>query len=99
MAGSRATGIKAAVTNKLRHGEEYYKLIGKKGGTAGTGHAFAHGKVSPSIAGHIGGQLSIRGVKQTKEELEYRKALVKYKYDFKQKHSSWLKKVTHRLAR
>jgi len=33
---------------------EFYQEIGRKGGRAGTGHKFAHGKVDPSEAGKMG---------------------------------------------
>ena len=32
MSGTKAGGMKAAATNKLRHGEGFYARIGKRGG-------------------------------------------------------------------
>lgn len=38
---------------------------GRKGGKAGTGHAYAHGKVDPRVNGAKGGALGRRGYKLT----------------------------------
>lgn len=35
---------------------DFFKKIGSKGGKAGTGHRFAHGKVKPHEAGKLGGR-------------------------------------------
>ena len=35
MAGTKDGGRKAALTNKLKHGEDFYKNIGRKGGKSG----------------------------------------------------------------
>lgn len=32
MSGTKAGGLKCAATNKLKHGEDFYKRIGSKGG-------------------------------------------------------------------
>lgn len=32
MAGTKEGGIKASKTNKLKYGEDFYKIMGKKGG-------------------------------------------------------------------
>lgn len=61
MSGTTAGGKKAAKRNIELYGADYYSRMGKIGGKKGTGHAFAHGKVSPSEAGKIGGQVSKRG--------------------------------------
>lgn len=56
-----STGAKkAAITNKTRHGSDFYQRIGSRGGKNGTGHQFGHGMVSPSEAGRIGGARSKR---------------------------------------
>lgn len=34
MAGTKAGGLKATITNKERHGADFYSKIGKKGGSA-----------------------------------------------------------------
>ena len=38
MVGTKAGGQKAAATNKERHGKDFYREIGRKGGKNGTGH-------------------------------------------------------------
>ena len=43
MAGTRAGGLKAAAKNKLIHGEDFYKNIGKIGGRNGDTGGFASG--------------------------------------------------------
>ena len=78
MAGTKAGGLKASLTNKERHGDDFYKVIGQKGGFKGTDGGFAkkapcncklikgqHTK--PQCAGKLGGQRSSRlGVKSRK---------------------------------
>lgn len=34
MSGTKAGGLKCAATNKLKHGDDFYKLIGSQGGKA-----------------------------------------------------------------
>lgn len=34
MSGTRAGGLKVAITNKKKYGEDYYRDIGRKGGAA-----------------------------------------------------------------
>lgn len=41
MAGTKAGGLKARDTNKLRHGEDFYRKIGTKGGRNGRTGGFA----------------------------------------------------------
>lgn len=41
MAGTRKGGLKAAQTNKQRYGENFFKTIGKAGGTVSRGGGFA----------------------------------------------------------
>lgn len=36
--------------------KEFMSTIGKAGGQAGRGHAFAHGKLDPSKTGKLGGR-------------------------------------------
>lgn len=45
MAGTKAGGAKAATTNKERHGSDYYRNLGRKGGTISRGGGFASDKV------------------------------------------------------
>jgi len=42
MAGTHAGGIKAAQTNKLRHGDDFFARIGAKGGRIGRTGGFAY---------------------------------------------------------
>jgi outer membrane lipoprotein-sorting protein len=64
-AQTKAGGAKAkqALIKKYRSIEAYMdhmKKIQSRGGKNGTGHAFAHGKVDPSVAGKAGGYVSRR---------------------------------------
>ena len=60
----RAGGLKAAATNKERHGKDFYKRIGRKGGKAAKTGGFASDPELASRAGRIGGKKSSRlGVK------------------------------------
>ncbi len=70
MAGTKAGGLKAAATNKLRHGPGFYSIIGRKGGRKGRTGGFASedvgsdgltGRERASIYGTIGGKRSKRG--------------------------------------
>lgn len=64
MAGSRIGGLKAAATNKARHGENFYKEVGRKGGLNGhTGGFFGNSEFA-RICGKKGGRASSRkGIK------------------------------------
>lgn len=53
----RQGGLKAAVTNKQRHGEDFYKLIGSMGGKLGGGKGgFKTDRELASRAGKVGGK-------------------------------------------
>lgn len=59
MAGNKAGGVKAAETNVKRHGEDFYRTIGAKGGKVKVPKGFAvTGKAAE--AGRIGGTRSKR---------------------------------------
>lgn len=69
MAGTKAGGVKAAQTNKVRHGKDFYKKIGTKGGKLGTTGGFASdvvgldgltGHERASVVGKKGGFISKR---------------------------------------
>lgn len=64
MSGTKIGGAKAAYTNKIRHGLDFYIHIGAKGGRNGhTGGFFANPELA-RIAGRKGGKKSRRtGVK------------------------------------
>jgi len=82
MSGSAAGGKKAAITNKLRHGKDFYANIGRKGGMNGHTGGFAfpllcdceytedlHKKAE--CAGAKGGAISRRGKAKKKEVVFY----------------------------
>lgn len=61
MAGTKAGGIKAAKSNKERHGEDFYSRIGRRGGSRGHTGGFYANRELARIAGAIGGKKSKRG--------------------------------------
>lgn len=72
MSGTKAGGLRAAITNKARHGASFYATIGTKGGQNGTTGGFKSlaigndgltGYERASIVGRIGGLKSRRGKK------------------------------------
>lgn len=60
MAGTKAGGIKAAATNKARHGKDFYASIGAKGGKNGHTGGFAANRELARVAGAKGGRISRR---------------------------------------
>lgn len=74
MSGTKAGGRKAAETNKIKHGEDFYSRIGAKGGSRSTPYGgFGSKKIGPdgltglqraSIVGAKGGSISRRGEAQ-----------------------------------
>lgn len=60
IAGTKIGGAKAAATNKARHGENFYAVIGRKGGQNGNTGGFAANPELARIAGAIGGKISRR---------------------------------------
>lgn len=76
MSGTKAGGKKATITNRLRHGENFYREIGRKGGLVSSTGGFAStkpgldGLTGPErarIAGAIGGHKSRRGPAKNKK--------------------------------
>lgn len=61
MSGTKAGGLKTVATNKLRHGEDFYKRIGAKGGRNGHTGGFAANRDLAVVAGAKGGRKSRRG--------------------------------------
>lgn len=61
MAGTKAGGIKARNTNYERHGEDFYRNIGSRGGKNGHTGGFAANHELAKIAGAKGGKISKRG--------------------------------------
>jgi len=60
MAGTKAGGMKAAATNKAKHGSDFYAKIGAKGGKLGKTGGFAANPELARIAGAKGGRISRR---------------------------------------
>lgn len=61
MGGTSEGGKEAAITNKERYGDDFYKRIGAKGGKQGrTGGFFANRELARE-AGRKGGTISRRG--------------------------------------
>ena len=60
MSGTKAGGAKAAYTNRLRHGLDFYARIGAKGGRNGHTGGFASNPELARIAGRKGGLKSRR---------------------------------------
>ena len=61
MAGTKEGGIKAKQTNKAKYGEDYYAIIGSKGGKNGTTGGFYEDRNRAKEAGAKGGSISRRG--------------------------------------
>lgn len=62
MAGTKAGGLKAAATNKKKHGENFYSVIGAKGGHNSHTGGFAANRELARIAGAKGGKISRHGL-------------------------------------
>lgn len=60
MAGTKTGGKKAAATNLERHGKDFYREIGAKGGRNGHTGGFASNPELARIAGAKGGRISKR---------------------------------------
>ena len=67
MPGTRAGGLKAAKTNRLRHGKDFYVRVGKLGGELSIGGGFAANRELAREAGAKGGKISRRGKAKTKQ--------------------------------
>lgn len=61
MAGTKAGGKKAAITNRQNHGSDFYARIGAIGGRNGHTGGFASNPELAKRAGAIGGRKSKRG--------------------------------------
>ncbi len=69
MAGTKAGAAKAVKTCMAKHGKDFYKLIGAKGGRNGHTGGFASSHELAVEAGRKGGRASRRG-KAKKDEDE-----------------------------
>ena len=65
MSGTITGGHKAALTNKTRHGKEFYAKIGAIGGRKSRGGGFAANRELARKAGAIGGKRSRRKAKKS----------------------------------
>lgn len=62
MAGTKEGGKKAALTNRLKYGDNFYSRIGRTGGQNGhTGGLASMDKERVRECGRIGGRISKRG--------------------------------------
>ena len=75
MAGTKAGGLKAAATNLDRHGKDFYKRIGQKGGRNSHTGGFAANPELARTAGAKGGRISRRG---RAKKIEYEDERVNY---------------------
>lgn len=74
MVGTKAGGLKAAKTNKLNNGEDFYKRIGSVGGRNGHTGGFYGNSDRAREAGRIGGSISRRtGIKNGEGMIHRRK--------------------------
>lgn len=71
MAGTKAGAKKTAETNMRRYGNDFYRVIGKKGGENGNTGGFQADPERAKLCGRIGGSMSRRNDKKL--------AIVKYK--------------------
>lgn len=70
MPGTLKGGKKAAATNMLKHGKDFYKRIGAMGGRNGHTGGFAANPELAKIAGAKGGKISKRGKAKKHTEFE-----------------------------
>lgn len=68
MSGTIIGGKRAAATNKAKHGEDFYKNIGRIGGQNGHTGGFAANPELARIAGAKGGKISRRRPKKLTDE-------------------------------
>jgi general stress protein YciG len=88
MPGTREGGLQAAAKNKELYGEDFYKKIGKQGGTISKGGGFAKDSEMAALAGRLGGLKSRKDsskydptsdeIKQAKKEIKLHKSYRKY---------------------
>lgn len=69
MAGTREGGLKAAETNRKRHGKNFYQRIGQVGGSNGNTGGFASNPELAKVAGRIGGLRSRRGPSERTQKI------------------------------
>ena len=77
MSGTIEGGRKARETNYKRHGEDFYREIGRKGGMISTTGGFASNPDLAKTAGAKGGRASSRGKSYEYEWMRKRKKAMK----------------------
>ncbi len=82
MSGTKAGGKKASATNRAKHGEDFYKIIGSKGGKAGGLKGFAVNTELAKEAGRKGGKKSKRGLSRRNPD-----GTVYHTWDYIRKHA------------
>lgn len=98
--GTRAGGLKAAETNRKKHGKDFYQTIGRKGGRSSNTGGFAtvdkNGRHTlAQRAGRKGGAISRRGpVKPKADELGPLVSSIERKY--KKEHKSFFRRLFKR---
>lgn len=89
MSGTKAGAAKAAITNRLKHGKDFYQRIGRMGGKCSSTGGFASLKIGQDgltglqrakLAGAKGGRISRRRKKskidpEIEEDLKYIKRI------------------------
>lgn len=68
MAGTKEGAAKAVKTCMAKHGKNFYKIIGAKGGRNGTTGGFFANRELARIAGSKGGKISKRGPAKKHED-------------------------------
>lgn len=71
MVGTKAGAAKAVKTCMAKHGKDFYKLIGAKGGRNGHTGGFAANRELARIAGAKGGRISKRGKAKKYEDEDF----------------------------
>lgn len=69
MAGTKEGAKKTVITNKEKYGEDYYQIIGARGGKASRTGGFYANRELARIAGAKGGRISKRGKAERKNEV------------------------------
>lgn len=103
MAGTRLGGLKAAETNKQRHGSDFYKKIGKSGGTESRGGGWSMNgdpehdeaiRAHAAAMGSIGGKMSRRGTSDKPRRPKVYKVPVE---QFIEERANWVDRMVARL--
>ena len=68
VAGNKAGGLKAKITNLERYGKDFYRNIGRRGGQNGRTGGFYANRELARIAGAKGGRISKRGPAKRKDD-------------------------------